>query len=37
MSFLTVKEPFADHLKKMITDIQYNRVEDKFNWRYAVK
>ena len=32
-----VKEPFADHLKKMITDIQYNRVEDKFNWRYAVK
>jgi branched-chain amino acid aminotransferase len=28
---------YADILKKKITDIQYNRDEDKFNWRYEVK
>ncbi len=30
-------KPYADLLKKTITDIQYNRGEDKFNWRYEVK
>jgi branched-chain amino acid aminotransferase len=28
---------YAIQLKKRITDIQYNRSEDKFGWRYAVK
>ena len=28
---------YAQILKKKITDIQYNRDEDKFNWRYEVK
>jgi branched-chain amino acid aminotransferase len=28
---------YASQLKKQITDIQYNRTEDKFGWRYAVK
>ncbi len=28
---------YADVLKKKITDIQYNRDEDKFNWRCEVK
>ena len=29
--------PFAIKLKKQITDIQYNRADDKFGWRHAVK
>ncbi len=28
---------FATKLKKQITDIQYNRSDDKFGWRHAVK
>ena len=28
---------FANHLKKRITDIQYNRAEDTFGWRFEVK
>ena len=28
---------FADSLKKQITDIQYNRSDDKFGWRHQVK
>lgn len=28
---------YASKLKKQITDIQYNRSEDKFGWRYGVK
>ena len=28
---------YADILKKRITDIQYNRSEDKFGWRYLVE
>ena len=31
-----VDNSYASHLKKRITDIQYNRVEDKFGWRYKV-
>lgn len=31
-----VENSYADHLKKRITDIQYNRTEDPFNWRYQV-
>jgi branched-chain amino acid aminotransferase len=27
---------YAARLKKYITDIQYNRTEDKFGWRYKV-
>ena len=33
----SLKDPYAASLKKLITDIQYNRSEDKFGWRYAVK
>nr|WP_299343613.1 branched-chain amino acid aminotransferase [Allomuricauda sp.] len=29
-------ESYAEKLKKRITDIQYNRAEDKFGWRYQV-
>ncbi|WP_209066159.1 branched-chain amino acid aminotransferase [Croceivirga sp. JEA036] len=32
-----LEHPFAARLKKRITDIQYNRAEDKFGWRYEVK
>ena len=28
---------YASRLKKRITDIQYNRAEDKFGWRFGVK
>ena len=31
------EDSYAIQLKKQITDIQYNRSEDKFGWRYAVK
>ena len=29
-------DSFADRLKKRITDIQYNKAEDKFGWRVKV-
>lgn len=32
-----VENNFARKIKKRITDIQYNRSEDKFGWRYEVK
>jgi branched-chain amino acid aminotransferase len=32
-----LEDSYADVLKKRITDIQYNRAEDKFGWRYEVK
>jgi branched-chain amino acid aminotransferase len=32
-----LEDSYAGKLKKQITDIQYNRTEDKFGWRYAVK
>lgn len=32
-----VENNFASQLKKRITDIQYNRAEDTFGWRYEVK
>ncbi|MEO2053495.1 MAG: branched-chain amino acid aminotransferase [Allomuricauda sp.] len=32
-----VTNSYADQLKKRITDIQYNRAEDKFGWRYPVE
>lgn len=32
-----LNNPYADLLKKRITDIQYNRSEDKYGWRYEVK
>lgn len=32
-----LESPFAAKLKKQITDIQYNRADDKFGWRHAVK
>ncbi|MEM7382660.1 MAG: branched-chain-amino-acid transaminase, partial [Bacteroidota bacterium] len=31
-----LEDSYAHKLKKMITDIQYNRAEDKFGWRYSV-
>ena len=31
-----LKESYASHFKKRITDIQYNRAEDPFGWRYPV-
>ncbi|ADV47720.1 branched-chain amino acid aminotransferase [Cellulophaga algicola DSM 14237] len=31
-----LKEGFASLLKKRITDIQYNKAEDKFGWRYKL-
>ncbi len=30
-------DTYASFLKKRITDIQTNKVEDPFDWRYAVK
>lgn len=33
----SIKNSYASSLKKRITDIQYNRAEDKFGWRYLVK
>ena len=33
----TIKNSYADRFKKRMTDIQYNRAEDKFGWRYEVK
>ena len=27
---------YAEKFKKRITDIQYNRIEDKFGWRFGV-
>jgi len=32
-----IENDYASRLKKRITDIQYNRAEDKFGWRYEVK
>jgi branched-chain amino acid aminotransferase len=32
-----IENNYAARLKKRITDIQYNRVEDKFGWRYLVE
>lgn len=32
-----VENNYASRLKKRITDIQYNRAEDKFGWRFEVK
>ena len=29
-------DSYADYIKKRITDIQYNRAEDPFGWRFAV-
>lgn len=31
-----LEDSYASRLKKYITDIQYNRSDDKFGWRYAV-
>lgn len=31
-----LEESYAKKLKKLITDIQYNKAEDKFGWRYKV-
>ena len=32
-----LEDTFAARLKKRITDIQYNRAEDKFGWRVVVE
>jgi len=32
-----IENDYASRFKKRITDIQYNRAEDKFGWRYLVK
>jgi branched-chain amino acid aminotransferase len=32
-----IENNYASRLKKRITDIQYNRAEDKFGWRYLVE
>ena len=32
-----IENGYASRMKKRITDIQYNRAEDKFGWRYEVK
>ena len=32
-----LENSYASRLKKRITDIQYNRAEDKFGWRHIVK
>lgn len=32
-----IENSYASRFKKRITDIQYNRAEDKFGWRYEVK
>ncbi|MEW4922793.1 branched-chain amino acid aminotransferase [Algibacter sp. 2305UL17-15] len=31
-----IEKPYADYLKKRITDIQTNKVEDPFGWRFRV-
>ena len=31
-----VEESYASHFKKRITDIQYNKADDPFGWRYPV-
>ena len=31
-----LEDSYAKKLKKLITDIQYNKAEDKFGWRYKV-
>ena len=31
-----LEDSFADRIKKRITDIQYNKAEDPFGWRYRV-
>ena len=31
-----IEDSFAVKLKKRITDIQYNRAEDPFGWRYKI-
>ena len=31
-----LEESYASLLKKRITDIQYNKAEDKFGWRYKL-
>lgn len=31
-----VENPYGEQLKKKITDIQYNRADDPFGWRYKV-
>jgi branched-chain amino acid aminotransferase len=33
----TPGKSYAAHFKKRITDIQYNRAEDPFGWRYRVE
>ncbi|MDH5414368.1 MAG: branched chain amino acid aminotransferase, partial [Flavobacteriaceae bacterium] len=32
-----IENSYAKRMKKRITDIQYNRSDDKFGWRYLVK
>ncbi|MBU2525134.1 MAG: branched-chain amino acid aminotransferase [Bacteroidetes bacterium] len=32
-----IHDSFAERFKTMLNDIQYNRAEDPYNWRYAVK
>lgn len=32
-----VEKPYGPKLKKTLQDIQYHRIEDKFNWLYEVK
>lgn len=32
-----LEKPYATLLKKRITDIQYNRAEDKFGWRFLIE
>ena len=32
-----IENSYASRMKKRITDIQYNRSDDKFGWRYLVK
>ena len=31
-----VEDSYASMLKKQLMDIQYNRAEDKFDWRYKI-
>ena len=33
----TLEAPYAEKIKKIITDIQYNKSEDPYGWRYEVK
>jgi branched-chain amino acid aminotransferase len=32
-----LEERYSDMFKKKLTDIQYNRTQDKFGWRYLVE